>query len=215
MSGTPRAPIVALGEAHDARAFGGKAAGLARLVRAGLPVPAGVALDTHTVGEIAAGADGRALVAAAKSLGHLLAVRSSAVGEDGAAASFAGQHRTELAVPVADVCEAVVSVAASARTASAAAYRRRMGVTGCVATGAVVQAMLAPETAGVMFTRDPRPARAGRAERVVEASYGLGEAVVAGLVVPDGYRLAPGGVLVDVRIGDKDVRVVAAAGGGT
>lgn len=205
-------PGVGLGAAADPLVYGGKAAGLARLVRAGLPVPPGLALPASAVADLAGGGSAQQLVAAVASLGPSLAVRSSAVGEDGAHASFAGQHRTELAVPVADVGAAVVRVAASAHSAAAIAYRRRMDVQGPVAMAAVVQEMVVPDTAGVLFTRNPLD---GRPERVIEAAYGLGEAVVAGLVIPDRYHLAIGGALLDAQVGDKDVEVVPDPGGGT
>ena len=63
-----------------------------------------------------------------------------------------------------------------------------------------------------MFTRNPLT---GAAERVIEVSWGLGEAVVSGLVTPDHIRMRPGGVVVEHTLGDKDVAVVAKPGGGT
>jgi pyruvate,water dikinase len=76
----------------------------------------------------------------------------------------------------------------------------------------VIQAMVLADIAGVMLTCDPPT---GATERVIEASYGLGESVVAGLVVPDFYRLAPDGCLLEARIADKDLLVRLAEPGGT
>ena len=93
--------VVALAEAEDVSLFGSKAVGLGQAVRDGLPVPPGVALSGAIVDAVASG-DRQAIekvVGAARPLGGPLAVRSSAVDEDGATASFAGQHLTLLNVP--------------------------------------------------------------------------------------------------------------------
>jgi pyruvate,water dikinase len=72
--------------------------------------------------------------------------------------------------------------------------------------------MVEADVAGVMFTCDPLT---GAAERVIEASYGLVKSVVAGLVVPDFYRLTRDGRLLEARIAEKDVMVQIAERGGT
>src|SRR5881392_367202 len=93
--------VVLLEHAHDVSLFGSKAVGLGDAARAGLPLPLGVALSGEVV-EAVAGGEERAIKRVAKSvrpLGGPLAVRSSAVDEDGADASFAGQHLTLLNVP--------------------------------------------------------------------------------------------------------------------
>jgi pyruvate,water dikinase len=201
-------------EALDGAVFGGKAAGLARASRAGLPVPRGIALTSELVALIVANDAGPAeeINDAVTTLGPSLAVRSSARGEDGASASFAGQYVTRLGVRPDKVAHAVAEVAGSGTTASAAAYRARMGLDAPAAMAVVIQAMVPADVAGVMFTRDPRT---GAPERVIEASYGLGESVVAGLVVPDFYRLTPDGSLLEARIAEKDLLVRVAEPGGT
>ena len=114
-------------------------------------------------------------------------MRSSAVGEDSEGASFAGQHATILNVRDEDqVVDAVLKVRESAHTESARAYRRTLGLDEAPRIAVVVQRMIEPDCAGVMFTRNPLD---GADERVIEASWGLGESVVAGLVVPDNYAL--------------------------
>src|SRR5439155_5354035 len=123
----------------------------------------------------------------ARPLGGPLAVRSSAMDEDGAAASFAGQHLTLLNVPSAEeLGPALSKIWWSANSDSAITYRKRVGLFTRPSVGVVVQALLDPSTAGVMFTRNPVT---GADERVIEASWGLGEAVVAGIVIPDHYRV--------------------------
>ncbi len=96
--------VVPLAEVADTSVFGSKAVGLGQALRDGLPVPPGVALSGPIV-EAVAGGDEDAIeqvAAAVRPLGGPLAVRSSAVDEDGADASFAGQHLTLLNVPSAD-----------------------------------------------------------------------------------------------------------------
>jgi pyruvate,water dikinase len=141
------------------------------------------------------------------------AVRSSGVGEDSEAASFAGQHATVLNVRHEDrVVEAVLRVRESAHTESARAYRRSAGMDEAPRIGVVVQRMIEPHCAGVMFTKNPLD---GADERVIEASWGLGEAVVAGLVVPDNYVLNRQGTVVKRTAGEKDIALRASADGGT
>lgn len=203
--------IDALDEAH----FGGKAASLARSLRAGLPVPPGFALGTTGVEAVF---DGHA-----EALEHLrsmftglagpCAVRSSAIGEDSEGASFAGQHVTVLNVRHDDrVAGAVLEVRESAHTESARAYRSRLGMNGSPRVGVVVQRMVEPDSAGIMFTKNPLN---GAGECVIEASWGLGEAVVAGLVVPDNYALDGQGRVLRRTAGEKDIALRPAPQGGT
>ncbi len=207
---------VPLIEVEDEARFGGKAVQLGSALRAGLPVPSGVALEVDLVDGMARG-EARAIESGRRALAMVgaaeVAVRSSAVGEDSAAASFAGQHLTRLNVRrEEDLVEAVMAVWASGRTASALAYRERLGIEGPPRVAVVVQALVAPDCAGVLFTRNPV---SGADERLIEATWGLGEAVVAGLVEPDRVRMRRGGTVVEHAVGDKDVAILPAPGSGT
>jgi pyruvate,water dikinase len=178
-------------------------------------VPPGIALPGPAVDAIASGeGDATAMLRdAVRALPMPVAVRSSAVDEDSAGASFAGQHITVLNVPSADDVEAAVrEVWWSANSDSAITYRKRLGVFARPSVGVVVQSLLQPETAGVMFTRNPIT---GADERMIEASWGLGEAVVAGRVIPDSYRLARGGDVIERRPGLKKFAIRSASDGGT
>ncbi len=187
----------------DAASLGGKGAELARLFAAGLPVPDGFV--------VRAGGDPESARAAyAKLGGGVVAVRSSALDEDGAEASFAGQQATFLGVSGADtVVEAVTKCLASLHTDRAQAYRRRQNFGGVPSMAVVVQRLIDADTAGVLFTVDPTDPAGSRMS--VEASWGLGESVVSGRVTPDRYTIsrADGSVLSRVP-GDKPVRVTAA-----
>ncbi|HEX8169985.1 MAG TPA: MFS transporter [Thermoanaerobaculia bacterium] len=207
--------IVALPEAADESSFGGKASSLARALRAGLPVPGGFAISWELVARAARG-DGDAASEIARAYREsglrAVAARSSAVGEDSLDASFAGQHVTLLNVTSeAALLDAVRTIHASARAESALAYRAKMGVRGEPRIGVVVLQMVDADVAGVLFTRNPVT---GADERVIESAWGLGEAVVAGLVVPDSYRVTRGGEILERRAGRKDVAVHFADGGG-
>jgi len=201
--------------------LGGKAVNLASALRAGLPVPNGIALPFPLADAIAADEHGvlasaRQVLAEALELGGGVAVRSSAVGEDGASASFAGQHLTVLGLDSVDaVLDAIRKVRASASAPSALAYRARLGVKGEVRVGVVIQQLVDAECAGVLFTRNPVT---GADERVIEAAWGLGESVVSGLVVPDRYRVARDGRVLECTPGLKDVALrprSSSDGGGT
>ncbi|MCK2217487.1 PEP-utilizing enzyme [Actinomadura sp. ATCC 31491] len=218
---------------------GGKAANLGELTRAGLPVPPGWVLTTEAYREAATGLDLRPEGLAERARAHLLtapvpeavretivtryaalgddvpvAVRSSATAEDLPFASFAGQQDTFLNVVGADaVVEAVRRCWASLWTDRAVAYRETNGIDhAAVRLAVVVQTMVDARVAGVMFTANPVTGR--RREAVIDASPGLGEAVVSGAVNPDRFVVHEGRVL-DRHAGDKRVAVRPLPGGGT
>ncbi len=207
--------VVPFARARETSLYGSKAVGLGDAARQGLPVPPGVALSGDLVEAVASGEE-KAIEKVAKAIGTLpppFAVRSSAVDEDGAAASFAGQHLTLLNVHSAtDVPGAVREVWWSANSDSAITYRQRVGRFTRPSVGVVVQTLLNPTAAGVMFTENPVT---GADERVIEASWGLGEAVVAGLVVPDHFRLDRSGQVLERKIGRKRIAIRALPNGGT
>jgi phosphoenolpyruvate synthase/pyruvate phosphate dikinase len=207
--------IVPLAEALDDSRFGAKATGLGAAARAGLPTPPGIALSGAFVDAVAAGQEPAIaeLLAAVRPLAAPLAVRSSAADEDGADASFAGQHLTLLNVPsVDDVSAAVREIWWSANSDSAITYRQRVGLFARPTVGVVVQSLLDPDSAGVMFTQNPINAAD---ERLIEASWGLGEVVVAGRVIPDTFRIDREGSVIERAPGLKKIAIRAAADGGT
>jgi pyruvate,water dikinase len=183
---------------------GGKAASLSRLA-AVHQVPPGFVVTTHAFAsardaapeepaprvpervrsEIAAAYE--ALSRRSGDAPASVAVRSSAVDEDGAHASFAGQHETYLNVVGADaVVEAVERCWASAVTERALAYRRQHGLTiDGVRLAVLVQLLVSADVAAVVFSANPLTG--ARDEVVVNASWGLGESIVGGTVTPDAY----------------------------
>ena len=159
-----------------------------------------------------------AVVAAYSALGRDLpvAVRSSATAEDLPFASFAGQQDTFLGVVGADaVLDAVRRCWASLWTDRAVAYRETNGIDHwAVSIAVVVQVMVDAAVAGVLFTANPVTGR--RREAVIDASPGLGEAVVSGAVNPDHFVVdAETGAITERRIGDKRMVIRSKPGGGT
>lgn len=200
----------------DLTRWGGKGAGLVRLLRAGLAVPEAwviPALDPNAppgglYDELRAFWEAfRAEWPAGK-----LAVRSSAVAEDLADASFAGIYRTVLGV---ETFEALIEAAETCLNAvhgpEAQAYREKTGQTD-MRMAIVLQRLVPAGTAGVMLTVNPLRPLAG--ELVVDASYGIGEAVVSGRVHPDHYvlRKNDGGVL-RFEIGAKEFEILSGPDG--
>jgi len=188
--------------------IGGKAWTLGRLLRAGLPVPGGFVVTADGMERRGSPAFLAALGEAWESLGaSAAAVRSSAIDEDGPGASFAGIHRTSLNVRSAAAASAALAgVFDSARAAAAHRYRERLGISSAPRIAALVQVFVDAAVAGVAFTRHPRT---GANEVVVEAAWGLGEAVVAGMVNPDRYVLSHSGRILAAIVGEKDLAIVA------
>ncbi|MDA3644701.1 phosphoenolpyruvate synthase [Saccharopolyspora indica] len=220
----------------DLVSAGGKGANLGELVKAGFAVPDGFVITTGAYAEVAAGLaapdDAAALraefdaaevpdelrgkiVSAYAELGSgPVAVRSSATAEDLPGAAFAGQQDTYLnVVGEAALLDAVRRCWGSLWTDRAIAYREKRGISpGEVRIAVVVQRMVDAEFAGVLFTANP--VTGDRRQLVVDASSGLGEAVVSGLVTPDHYVLSPEGQVAEWSPGRREVVLRSAAGGG-
>jgi phosphoenolpyruvate synthase/pyruvate phosphate dikinase len=212
--------ILALGDprAADAALAGGKAASLSRLAgRHRVPPGFVVSLSGATLDRRARSA----VLAAYRRLGERcgaadppVAVRSSAVDEDGADASFAGQHDTFLNVSGADqVWWAIARCVASFAGDRALAYRRRAGLADAPARAAVLVQQLVPaDAAGVVFSA--HPVTGARDEVVVNAAWGLGESVVAGTVTPDAIVVGRDDLAIRAHaVADKRRMTVAVPGG--
>jgi pyruvate,water dikinase len=157
-----------------------------------------------------------AIAAAYQRLGTapVVAVRSSAIGEDSDETSYAGMNATFTNVRGDPALEAsVVECWASAFTPRAVTYRAEHARAELPDIAVVVQLMIAAEKAGVAFTADPVSGRRDRV--VVEAAWGQGEVVVSGRVEPDTYVLDPDGPrLVSGHRGMQTSKIAAAPGGG-
>ena len=224
----------------DLLRVGGKALGLSRLMAAHLPVPPGFCITTVAFRQFLAGSATAAASAAARAREQLMtaplppaveqaivaacevcgsacsyAVRSSATAEDLPGASFAGQYATYLNVRGRDaLLHAVRACWASLYSDRACAYRAHHGLDDRQAAMAVVVQELVPaDVSGVTFTADPLTASRDRV--VIEATYGLGEALVSGRVTPDRIVLdRPGLHVLQRQVGTKSMQVVPRPDGG-
>ena len=174
---------------------GGKGQGLVRLLNAGLPVPeawcitADISLHAHTrdicLDEALARWWDEVDVLFP---GGPWAVRSSAVAEDLADASFAGVYETVLGVDCLDgLREAVRTCWASFDDSRAQTYRDNLGKTSAGGIALILQRMVSPDVAGVLLTANPL--RPFASEIVIDAAWGLGETVVSGRTEPDSFVL--------------------------
>lgn len=146
--------------------------------------------------------------------GGACAVRSSATAEDLPGASFAGQQDTFLNVLGTDSILAHIRKCwASLFTDRAVAYRIKNGFgQRRVALSAVVQRMVFPRVSGIMFTADP--VSGNRRVVSIDAGFGLGEALVSGVVSADNYRVRDGEIE-SRAVSDKKISIVASESGGT
>ncbi len=220
---------------RDVSVVGAKAANLSRLA-AHCTIPSGFCI-TGTAFDVATASGSRfggrmhpalqrrgldnEVLDAYQALGELcgvaspaVAVRSSAMDEDGGNASFAGQHETYLNVVGSDaVVEAIRRCWASAFTSRALEYRHRRG---CererIHAAVLVQRMVPADVSVVAFTSDP--VTGSPQEVLINASWGLGESIVGGTVIPDTYRVRKADLTVTaVEISDKRRMTVGTAQG--
>jgi rifampicin phosphotransferase len=141
------------------------------------------------------------------------AVRSSATAEDLPTASFAGQHDTYLNVAGSAILQHVSRCWASLFTERAVSYRLRTGVDHrTVLMAVVVQQMVFPQAAGILFTADP--VTSNRRVASVEAGFGLGDGLVSGLVNGDVYTVRDGEIVAKT-VATTQLATLASPGGGT
>jgi pyruvate,water dikinase len=211
---------------------GGKGASLSELIAGGFVVPAGFCVTAEGYRRFAAAADlqGDAATVAARveaaplpddlrdqisdayaelsAMGGLAcAVRSSAVSEDGSSASFAGLYESYLnVVGLADVLTSVRRCYASLWSVRAQQYRSSHGASDGEAMAVVIMSLVPSEVSGVAFTA--HPVTGARDQVVINASWGLGEAIVSGRVTPDCFVVhKPTGRLLEREIFTKDVAI--------
>ena len=219
---------------EDVLTAGGKGANLGEMTAAGIPVPRGAVVsakgydlfmtennidpavfenpselrNTIKKGKLPIELEGEvrnyyALLGA----GTRVAVRSSATAEDLEDASFAGQQETYLNVIGIDVLlQKIIECYASLWGDRAVSYRKTAGYDKQkVSLAVVIQEMVESESSGVMFTSDP----AGDPDNLhINASYGLGEAVVSGIVSPDEYICDRNGNIKNIIIGSKECQII-------
>jgi phosphohistidine swiveling domain-containing protein len=188
--------IFSLEEVSDF-SLGGKAYGLARLLAMGLSVPPAFVVRNAQNGRYPEDLDQRYLALGCDKV----AVRSSALGEDGADASFAGQYETVLNVAdVTQLRQAIDHCVGSAETDRARQYQKDHLNVNVATMNVVVQRMVDARLAGVVFTADPVSAR--RDLLIIDAVAGLGETLVSGEATPDHYGVSSAGDIVRRQLVD-------------
>lgn len=208
-------------KSFDVALVGGKAANLSRLARLHHRVPDAFSLPVTVMDEVhpldlrdeitAAISD---LMACHSLPDFIAAVRSSAVDEDGATASFAGQHETYLNVVGADeILQSIIRCWESACSERALEYRRQQGLSVEHAQIAVlVQQLIASDVSAVVFSANP--VTGNRDEVLINASWGLGESIVGGTVTPDTFAVRKSDMQITQRmIADKELMTVSAPKG--
>jgi len=137
---------------------------------------------------------------------HYLVVRSSALSEDGVDHSFAGQHATYYYIDADNLAKAVADCWISLWSSAAAAYRRKLQNPDThFGMAVIVQRMVQADRSGVCFTEDPTGHHPEH--MLIEATWGLGAALVDGRVAPDRYWLNRNCELSDQKIGRKRLKV--------
>ena len=198
--------------------LGGKGANLARLEALGMPVPPWYAITTRASGLLSPELEQEVKRAHAVRIGEdaYVAVRSSAAGEDAAGESFAGLHDSFLYIKGWEqLFEAVRRVWASAYNERALAYRRAKGLPlEGIAIAVVVQRMVDPHAAGVLFTANPNDGNVY--EAVVSSLWGAGEGLVSVGLDADTFTVDKETLEIRDQIATKTERMILneAAGGG-
>ncbi len=209
-------------DCHRTERVGGKAASLSQLagefeVPDGFAIPAVTVPVAEVVAEALATEVAEAYGVLEQRAGMVdlpVAVRSSAIDEDGAQASFAGQHETYLNVRGAEaVFDAVRRCWASAHSEVAIQYRKMSGLSADdIQMAVLVQQLVEADVAGVAFSANP--VTGNRDEVMITTSWGLGESVVSGTVTPDMFVVHKQTLVVTAEVGAKE-RMTALHEGGT
>ncbi len=203
--------VLDLADCADKSLVGMKAVNLGRMIRGGFPVPGGFVVTTEAYREAASVSEGlgNSIISAYRALGSPpVAVRSSATAEDMVGASMAGQYDTFLDITSeSDLLDAVRRCWASVDSPRTRTYFAEHGIDiNQVAMAVIVQRLVPADVAGVLFTANPKSGT--RREMLVEASWGLGEAVVSGRVQPDVLRIdRETGRVLEANIADKQIYI--------
>jgi pyruvate,water dikinase len=178
--------IIPLGQVEEARLMGGKARALSQLIDAGFNVPPGFVITAAAPDQMSTELEAAILVEFDGLGAEFVAVRSSAVAEDGANDAWAGQMDTFLNIDRSHLLNAVKKCWDSANSARAKAYAKQKSLAaGKVAV--VVQAMVQGDVSGVAFSVHPVTQNANH--MIIEAVPGLAESLVSGKITPDSYVL--------------------------
>ena len=172
----------------DAKRFGSKIANLSKLISEEVLVPEGYVLDPSVI-ELFDRGDRKEMIESVLAEAdlnkyRLWAIRSSGVAEDSCDASFAGQNATYLEVQRSEIVDCVIKVLDSCKSDRARAYSEKKGLDNTL-MAVLIQQMIEPQIAGVMFTRNP--ITNNETEVAIEVVGGNGEKLVSGQTSPTSY----------------------------
>lgn len=203
----------------DTQLAGGKGASLGEMTQVGIPVPPGFVITTKTFNKffntkITKEIKEEILREFEKLNSDFVAVRSSASVEDSLTASWAGQLESFLNTDKNHLLENVKKCWASLFSPRAISYRakKEMGKIN-VSVAVVVQAMIQSEVSGICFT--VHPVTKNNNQMIIEAGYGLGEAIVSGQITPDSYVVHKDDYeIIDINIAKQEKKIIRNPDGG-
>ncbi|MBI5906509.1 hypothetical protein HY857_00450 [Candidatus Saccharibacteria bacterium] len=174
--------VVDLNSSLSLESIGGKGLALSKMIKAGFNIPEGFIVTTETKANMTSSLRDSILKAFDKLGSPYVAVRSSAVAEDGKNTAWAGQFDTFLNTNRDNLIENIKNCWASAQSARAIAYAKEQGLkSGGVAV--IIQRMIPSKVAGVAFS--VHPVTQNKKHMIIESIYGLGEGLVSGITSPD------------------------------
>ncbi len=204
----------------DVAIAGGKGADLGEMARAGMPVPDGFVILTNAFeafykkDKIISEDFTLEVLNQFRSLGvKEVAVRSSATVEDSLQSAWAGQFKTFLYVQESDLLEKIGECWNSFGEERVASYQKKKGITGKIEVAVIIQKIISAKVSGVVFSKDPLNPSSGNT--VIEAGFGLGEALVSGNITPDKYIVGKELSIIDKTIGKQERMIVRAKKSGT
>jgi pyruvate,water dikinase len=197
---------------NDMHLAGGKGASLGEMTQAGISVPSGFVITTKTFDkffntEIPKEIEEEILREFEKLNSDFVAVRSSATTEDSSTASWAGQLESFLNTDKNHLLGNVKKCWASLFTPRAIVYHMEKGMYQTkVSVAVVVQAMIQSDVSGICFT--VHPVTKDKNQMIIEAGYGLGEAIVSGQITPDSYVIHKDFKIIDINVTGQENKII-------
>jgi pyruvate,water dikinase len=205
--------VFSIADANDVSLAGGKAHALGRMIGEGLRIPEGFVVSSKAFGVMTPALRTLLLQHFSELQAGFVAVRSSAVNEDGMDAAWAGQLDTFLNTTQETLLHNIQQCWQSAHSTRAQAYAKQKSLTtGPVAV--LVQKMVQSDVSGVAFST--HPVLNDGSSMVIEAGLGLGEAIVSGIITPDTYIVnKDSGQIIQKHVANQTTRLVKDVGGNT
>lgn len=205
--------LFSLAEAYDQCLVGGKAYALGEMIRAGFNVPDGFVLSANAFMMMTPSLRSLLFSHFDKLQADVVAVRSSAINEDGVDAAWAGQLETFLNRSRHNLLKSIEDCWESVNSTRAQSYAKQKEM-GSMNVAVIVQKMIQSEVSGIAFSA--HPISNDRTQLVIEAGFGLGEAIVSGEVTPDTYVVdKKTGRLLEKQVSQQERKLIRATSGAT